>query len=71
MRTSSAFSAFSRESWVATKGYRKRTPEERARWRENQARLERVIEEALAELGTTREEIRRKLGLTRPPRGES
>jgi hypothetical protein len=56
---------------VPTKGYRKRTPEERARWRENQARLERVIEEALDELGTTREEICRKLGLPRPPRGEA
>jgi hypothetical protein len=56
---------------VATKGYRKRTPEERARWRENQARLLRVIEQALAELGETREEIRRQLGLREPRRGSA
>ena len=56
---------------MATKGYRKRTPEERARWRENQARLERVIERALAELGTTRQEIRRLLGLPEPRRGSA
>jgi hypothetical protein len=53
---------------MATKGYRKRTPEERARWRENQARLERVLEKALSELGTTRDELQAKLGLPRPPR---
>ena len=53
---------------MAKKAYRKRTPEERARWRENQARLEQVIERALAELGTTREEIRRRLGLPQPRR---
>jgi hypothetical protein len=53
---------------VATKGYQKRTPEERARWRENQARLERLIEQALAALGTTREELRRQLNLPDPRR---
>jgi hypothetical protein len=51
---------------MATKGSRKRTPDERARWRENQERLERVLAKALAELGTTREEIDRTLGLPRP-----
>jgi len=54
---------------VATKDYRKRTPEERARWRENQARLERVIEQALTELGTTRDKLRRQLGLPETRRG--
>ena len=53
------------------KGYRKRTPEERARWRANQDRLERVLEKALAELNTTREELQRKLGLPGPSRGNS
>jgi uncharacterized protein YjiS (DUF1127 family) len=50
-----------------TKGYRKRTPEERARWRENRLRLERVLEKALDDLGTTREQLHAKLGLPRPP----
>jgi uncharacterized protein YjiS (DUF1127 family) len=53
---------------VARKAYRKRTPEERARWRENQERLESVIERALEDLGTTRAEIRRQLGLPEPRR---
>jgi hypothetical protein len=51
-----------------TKGNRKRTPEERARWRENQERLERVLQKALTELGTTRDELHAKVGLPRPPR---
>jgi len=53
---------------MAKKGYPKRTPEERARWRENQERLERVLQQALAELGTTRDELHAKLGLPAPPR---
>jgi hypothetical protein len=53
---------------MATKGYRKRTPDERARWRENHERLERVLEKALAELGTTRDELHAKVGFPRPPR---
>jgi uncharacterized protein YjiS (DUF1127 family) len=53
---------------MAKKGYPKRTPEERARWRENQQRLERVLEKALADLGTTRDELHAKVGLPRPPR---
>ena len=56
---------------MAKKAYRKRTPEERARWRENQARLEKVIEQALTELGTTRDEIRRSLGLPQPRRADA
>jgi hypothetical protein len=48
---------------MAKKRYRKRTPEERQRWLENQRRLERLIELRLERDGTTREEIRRKLGL--------
>jgi hypothetical protein len=42
---------------------RKRTPEERERWLENQRRLERLIEQRLERDGTSREEIRRRLGL--------
>ena len=53
---------------MAKKGYRKTTPEERARWRENQQRLERLLEKALAELGTTRDELHDKVGLPRAPR---
>jgi hypothetical protein len=34
----------------------KRTPEEKARWRENHERLERIIERRLAEEGVTRAE---------------
>ena len=53
---------------MAAKRYRKTTPEEWARWRENEVRLERVIERALAELGTTREELMRRVGLSHPRR---
>jgi len=53
---------------VAAKRYRKTTPEEWARWRENEVRLEQVIERALAELGATREEITRRVGLSHPRR---
>jgi hypothetical protein len=42
---------------------RKTSPEERARWAENQRRLEALIEKRLERDGTTREEIRRRLGL--------
>ena len=48
---------------MAKKRYRKRTPEERARQLENQRRLERLIEQRLERDGTTRDEIRRRLGL--------
>jgi hypothetical protein len=48
---------------MAKKGYQKRTPEEKARQRENQRRLEELIELRLQRDGTTREEIRRRLGL--------
>jgi hypothetical protein len=53
---------------VDRKAHRKRTPEEKARWQENQRRLESVLERALAELGKTREELEREIGL--PSRGE-
>jgi hypothetical protein len=56
---------------MATKGYRKRTPEERARWRANQDRLERVLQKALDEMRTTREELQRRLGESRPSPGNS
>ena len=42
---------------------KKPTPEERERWRENQRRLEALIERRLERDGLTREEIRRRLGL--------
>ena len=42
---------------------------ESARWRENHERLERVLEKALADLGTTRDELHAKVGL--PPRTTS
>lgn len=48
---------------MASKRNRKRTPEERKRWLENQRRLERLIELRLERDGVTREEIRRRLGL--------
>jgi hypothetical protein len=48
---------------MAKKGYRKMTPEEKARQLENQRRLEQLIELRLKRDGTTREEIRRQLGL--------
>lgn len=41
---------------------RKTTPEERARWAENQRRLEEVIQKRLSRDGTAREEIFRQLG---------
>jgi hypothetical protein len=53
---------------MAAKRYRKATPEEWARWQENQDRLERLLKRALEELGTTREELHRKLGLPEPDR---
>ncbi len=48
---------------MAKKGYRKTTPEEWARQRANQERLEQLIERRLTRDGLTREEIRRRLGL--------
>jgi hypothetical protein len=52
-----------RTSVAKKKKYRKMTREEHARQLENQRRLEQVIEQRLERDGTTREEIRRKLGL--------
>jgi hypothetical protein len=46
---------------MARKGYRKTTPEERARWRQNQERLERLLERRLAQEGATKEEALRRL----------
>jgi hypothetical protein len=48
---------------MAGKRRRKRTPEERGRWLENQRRLEQLIERRLERDGLTRDEIRRRLGL--------
>lgn len=48
---------------MAKKRYRKTTPEERARQRENQRRLEELIARRVARGGVTREEIKRRLGL--------
>lgn len=53
---------------MARKGYRKLTPDERARQLENQERLERLIQRRLEQDGTTREEIHRRLGLPDPRR---
>lgn len=47
---------------------RKTTPEERARWAENQRRLEELIERRLERDGTTREETYRELGWSLPER---
>jgi hypothetical protein len=48
---------------MASKRRRKRTPEERERWLDNQRRLERLIELRLEREGLTRDEIRRRIGL--------
>jgi hypothetical protein len=48
---------------MASKKRPRRTPEERARWAERQRRFEELIEKRLQRDGTTREEIRRRLGL--------
>jgi hypothetical protein len=47
---------------MASKKRRKRTPEERERWSARQRRFEELIEKRLERDGTTREEIRRRLG---------
>jgi hypothetical protein len=41
----------------------KTTPEEEARWEQNQRHLEELIRQRLERDGTTREEIERRLGL--------
>jgi hypothetical protein len=46
---------------MARKGWRKTTPEERARWLANHERLERVLARRLAREGVTREEAIRRL----------
>jgi hypothetical protein len=48
---------------MASEKQRKRTPEEKQRWLENQRHLEQLIERRLERDGLTREEIRRRLGL--------
>jgi hypothetical protein len=48
---------------MAKRKRRKMTSEDWARWHANQRRLEELIERRLARGGTTREEIRRRLGL--------
>ncbi|MDQ5822463.1 MAG: hypothetical protein M3540_13595 [Actinomycetota bacterium] len=53
---------------MAAKRHRRTTPEERARWLENEERLQKLLQRALEELGTTREELHRKLGLPEPHR---
>jgi uncharacterized protein YjiS (DUF1127 family) len=53
---------------VAKKDHLKRTAEEKARWRENQERLDRLVDRALADLGMTREEFRRRHNMP-PPHG--
>ena len=53
---------------MVKKSHQKLTPEERARQRANQERLDRVLQRRLERDGTTREEIHRRLGLPEPPR---
>lgn len=48
---------------MARKGYRKTTPEEFERWRANRERLEQLAQKGLDELGITRQELFRRLGL--------
>ncbi len=48
---------------MAKKRFQKTTPEEWARIRENQHRMETVLAKRLERDGTTREEIWRRLGL--------
>jgi hypothetical protein len=62
-RTSVVSGNCSRTRQMARKKYRKMTPEEKARQLENQRRLEELIEIRLKRDGTTREELRRTLGL--------
>jgi hypothetical protein len=50
---------------MAKKGYRKTTPEERARHEENQERFRDVLRKALEREGASPEEIERRVG---PPR---
>ena len=50
---------------MAKKGYQKTTPEEDARWVENQERFRDVLRKALERDGASPEEIERRLG---PPR---
>jgi hypothetical protein len=46
---------------MAKKGSKKRTPEERARWRKNQERLLRLAEQRLAQEGITKEQALQRL----------
>ena len=46
---------------MASKGFKKRTPEERARWQENHERLQRLLERRLAQEGVTKEEALQRL----------
>jgi hypothetical protein len=56
---------------VAKRGYRKMTPEERARQIQNEERLERLLQRRLDRDGTTLEAIHRRLGLPPPPAREA
>jgi len=46
---------------VAKKDYKKRTPEEKARWRERQRRFEELLERRLEREGITKEEALRRI----------
>jgi hypothetical protein len=61
MRTSSTSCGCLKEATMAKKGWRKRTPEERARWRENQERLLRLAQRRLIEEGATKEQALQRL----------
>ena len=53
---------------MAKKGYRKMTPEERARQQSNEQRFAAILQRRLERDGTTIEEIWRRLGLPDPHR---
>jgi uncharacterized alpha-E superfamily protein len=59
--SSAGSSSCSKEAWMARSGRRKTTREEWARWRETEARLERVLARRLAADGTTKDEVLKRL----------
>jgi hypothetical protein len=46
---------------VAKKGYKKRTPEEIAAWRERQTRFEELLQRRLEREGVTKEDALRRI----------
>jgi hypothetical protein len=50
-----------KEAKVARKGFRKRTPEERAAWRRRHEHFQHLLERRLAQEGATKEEVLQRL----------